>query len=63
MLTKTTKKRNTCPKNWLRFTHTFKSMYNDFGTYTKRDREWEKKMITLSDMLLMIVKELHIYFS
>jgi hypothetical protein len=38
-------------------------MYNDFDTYTERDKEWKNIMIALSDMPLMIVKELQIYFS
>jgi hypothetical protein len=58
LLTKTTKKRSTNPKKWLRFTHPLKSMYNDVDTYAVRDREWKNKMIALSNMPLMTIKEL-----
>jgi hypothetical protein len=58
LLIKIIKKRGTNPKNWLRFTHTLKSMYNETDTYMKKDREWKHIMITLSDMPLMNAKEL-----
>ncbi len=45
-LTKTTRKRRTDLKNWMRFTHTFKSMHNDVNT----DIKWKNKMMALSNM-------------
>jgi hypothetical protein len=35
-------------------------MSNDANTYMEKEIEWKNRMITLSDMPLMIVKELHI---
>jgi hypothetical protein len=58
-LTKTTRKRSIDLKNWMRFTHTLKSMHNDIN----RDKVWKNRMIALNDMPLMTTKELHIYFS
>ncbi len=61
-LTKWVKKKRTNLRNWLKFIDTFKYMHNDVDTYMERNREWKKKLITLSDMPWMSTKELHIYF-
>jgi hypothetical protein len=63
LLIEIARKRSIDPKNWLKFTHTFKSMYNDVNTYTERDIEWKNRMIAYSEMPIMITNELQIYFS
>jgi hypothetical protein len=45
LLIKIARKKNIDPKNWLKFTHTLKSMYNGVNTYMERDIEWKNKMI------------------
>ncbi len=50
LLTNTTRIRSTNPKNYLKFIHTFKSMYSDVDTHTKKDRKWKNKIIALNDM-------------